>query len=122
MDADGYFAIVDRLKDMIIVSGANVYPSEVEDVLAAHPAVAEASVIGIPDDHKGEVPKAYVVLRPAATATASDLRAYCVENLSSYKVPVDIEIRSELPKTMIGKVLRRELEREHEATASARSL
>jgi long-chain acyl-CoA synthetase len=118
MDADGYFTIVDRLKDMIIVGGVNVYPSEIEEVLASHPAVADAAVIGIPDDHRGEVPKAYVVLRPDAAATVADLHAYSVSNLSSYKVPVDIEIRTDLPKTMIGKVLRRELEREHETAGS----
>jgi long-chain acyl-CoA synthetase len=118
MDADGYFTIVDRLKDVIIVSGANVYPTEVEDVLAAHPGVAEAAVIGIPDDHKGEVAKAYVVLDAGSTTTVAELHAYCAQNLSSYKRPVDIEVRTELPKTMIGKVLRRELEREHEETAA----
>ena len=112
MDVDGYFTIVDRVKDLIIVSGANVYPSEVEEVLVAHPAVAEAAVVGIPDPHKGEVPKAYVVLIPGATATLDDLHEHCRTNLSSYKHPAEIEIRTELPKTLIGKVLRRELPRE----------
>jgi long-chain acyl-CoA synthetase len=117
MDGDGYFTIVDRLKDLIIVSGANVYPSEVEEVLLAHPAVAEAAVVGRPDAQKGEVPLAYVVLEPAATATLDELHQHCRANLSSYKRPAEIEIRSELPKTMIGKVLRRELSPERaEAT------
>ncbi|TAM78582.1 MAG: long-chain fatty acid--CoA ligase [Chloroflexota bacterium] len=109
MDADGYLQIVDRLKDLIIVSGTNVYPREVEDVLIEHPAVAEASVVGEPDERRGEVPRAYVVLRPAATATPDELIAYCRANLSPYKVPRHVEVRSELPKTFVGKVLRRAL-------------
>jgi len=119
MDADGYFTIVDRLKDLIIVSGANVYPSEVEEVLVGHPAVSEAAVIGVPDAHRGEVPKAYVVLEDAAAVTVSGLHAHCAENLSPYKRPAYIEIRQVLPKSMIGKVLRRQLEREHEETSAA---
>ena len=109
MDEDGYFTIVDRLKDLIIVGGANVYPSEVEDVLLTHPAVAEAAVVGIPDDRKGELPMAYVVLRAGSTASAGELAQHCQANLSHYKWPAHIEIRTELPKTMIGKVLRRML-------------
>jgi len=109
MDSDGYFTIVDRIKDLIIVSGANVYPSEIEDVLLSHPAVADAAAIGVPDPHKGEVPKAFVVLAEGAAATPADLQGHCRANLSPYKCPVEIEIRTELPKTMIGKVLRREL-------------
>jgi long-chain acyl-CoA synthetase len=112
MDTDGYFTIVDRIKDLIIVSGANVYPSEVEEVLIAHPGVAEAVVVAIPDDHKGEVPKAYVVLEPGATVSPRELNDHCHANLSSYKRPAEIEIRTELPKSMVGKVLRRELTRE----------
>jgi long-chain acyl-CoA synthetase len=109
MDAEGYFTIVDRLKDMIIVSGANVYPSEVEEVLLVHPSVAEAAVIGVADARKGEVPKAFVVPREGSSVDVEALRQHCRANLSSYKVPVAIEVRTELPKTMIGKVLRREL-------------
>jgi long-chain acyl-CoA synthetase len=86
-----------------------VYPSEVEDVLLAHPAVAEAAVVGMPDAHKGEVPRAYVVLREGTDATTDDLARYCAENLAHYKLPAQIEVRTELPKTMIGKVLRRML-------------
>ena len=109
MDEDGYFSIVDRLKDLIIVGGANVYPSEIEDVLLAHPAVAEAAVVGMPDSHKGEVPRAYIVLREGTDATTDDLARYCAENLAHYKLPAQIDVRAELPKTMIGKVLRRML-------------
>ncbi len=99
MDEDGYFTIVDRLKDLI----------KVEDVLLTHPAVAEAAVVGIPDNRRGELPMAYVVLREGSTATAGELAQHCQANLSHYKWPARIEIRTELPKTMIGKVLRRML-------------
>jgi long-chain acyl-CoA synthetase len=109
MDAEGYFTIVDRLKDLIIVSGANVYPSEVEEVLLAHPSVAEAAVIGAPDERRGEVPKAFVVPHEGMTVDTDAVLGHCRANLSSYKVPVAIEVRTELPRTMIGKVLRREL-------------
>lgn len=112
MDEDGYFRIVDRRKDMIIVGGRNVYPREIEDVLMAQPAVAEAAVVGEPDERYGEVPRAYVVLKPGASATAEELLAYCRENLSRYKIPVAIEFRIELPRTFIGKVLRRALAEE----------
>jgi long-chain acyl-CoA synthetase len=119
MDADGYFAIVDRIKDVIIVSGANVYPREVEEVLITHPGVAEAAVVGRKSAQKGEVPIAYVVLKPGATATVEQLRAFCADNLASYKRPAVIEIRVSLPRSMVGKVLRRELIAEHEAQAAA---
>jgi len=109
MDEDGYFRIVDRRKDMIIVGGRNVYPREIEEVLMAQPAVAEAAVVGEPDEQYGEVPRAYVVLKAGASATAEELLAYCRENLSRYKIPVAIEFRTELPRTFIGKVLRRVL-------------
>ncbi len=116
MDPDGYFRIVDRIKDLIEVGGINVYPREIEDVLHAHPAVAEATVVGEPHPIRGEVPRAYVVLKPDATATEEELLSYCKVNLARYKVPVAIEIRTELPKTMIGKVLRRVLAEERAAT------
>jgi long-chain acyl-CoA synthetase len=109
MDEDGYFTIVDRIKDLIIVGGANVYPSEIEDVLLAHPAVAEAAVVGMADPKKGEVPRAYVVLREGSEATTDDIARHCQANLAHYKWPAVIEIRDELPKSMIGKVLRRML-------------
>ena len=119
VDADGYFAIVDRIKDVIIVSGANVYPREVEEVLFAHPGVAEAVVVGMKSAKKGEVPKAYVVLKPGATTSIEELQAFCAENLASYKRPCVIEVRVSLPRSMVGKVLRRELIAEEEARAAA---
>jgi long-chain acyl-CoA synthetase len=114
MDEDGYFYIVQRKKDMIIVGGFNVYPNEVEDVLFTHPAVLEAVVIGVPDEYKGEAVKAFVVLKPSATATKDDLLAHCRANLAKYKMPTLLEIVPSLPKSAVGKVLRREL-RESEA-------
>ena len=109
MDEEGYFRIVDRRKDMIIVGGMNVYPREVEEVLTAHPAIAEAAVVGQPDERLGEVPRAYVVLEPGASITETEILAYCRENLARYKVPAAVEFRTELPRTFIGKVLRRVL-------------
>jgi long-chain acyl-CoA synthetase len=110
MDEDGYTYIVQRKKDMIIVSGFNVYPSEVEGVLYAHPAVMEAAVIGIPDKYHGEVVKACVVLK--TPITAAELRAHCAANLAEFKQPVEIEIRETLPKSAVGKILRRALREE----------
>lgn len=109
MDDDGYLFIVDRKKDMVKTSGFQVWPREIEEVLAAHPAVLEVGVAGIPDAAKGEVAKAWVVLRAGHRVTADDLRAYCKERLAPYKVPARVEFRTELPKTMVGKVLRRAL-------------
>ena len=110
MDADGYVFIVDRKKDLIKTSGYQVWPREVEEVLATHPAVAEVGVAGVIDDLKGEAVKAWVVLRQGQTATREqELRAFCREKLAPYKVPASIEFRQELPKTMVGKVLRRAL-------------
>jgi long-chain acyl-CoA synthetase len=108
-DADGYFTIVDRIKDLIIVGGINVYPREIEEVLLSHPAVADAAVIGMPHGHYGEVPCAFVVLAAGATANEEELVAYCRENLARFKVPFAIRFRPKLPKTMIGKVLRKDL-------------
>jgi len=109
MDEDGFFFIVQRKKDMIIVSGFNVYPNEVEDVLFTHPAVLEAAVIGVPDPYRGEAVKAFISLRPGATATASDVIEFCRGNLAKYKVPTLVEFMTSLPKSAVGKVLRREL-------------
>jgi len=109
LDEDGYVFIVDRKKDMIKTSGYQVWPREVEEVLAAHPAVAEVGVAGVADPVKGEVVHAWVVLRAGQTATEQDLRAYCRERLAPYKVPARVEFRADLPKTMVGKVLRRAL-------------
>ena len=109
MDSDGYFYIVDRLKDIIIASGFNVVPREVEEVLFEHPKVQEAVVAGVPDPYRGETVKAYVVLRPGEAVTADELIAFCAERLAPYKVPKYVEFRSELPKTQVGKFLRRVL-------------
>ncbi len=109
MDEEGYFSIVDRKKDMIIASGYNIYPRDVEEVLYKHPKVAEAVVAGIPHPYRGETVKAYVVLKPGAVATEDEIRDFCKENLAPYKVPSTIEFRAELPKTQVGKVLRRVL-------------
>jgi long-chain acyl-CoA synthetase len=109
MDADGYFYIVDRLKDIIIASGFNIVPREVEEVLFEHPKVQEAVVAGVPDSYRGETVKAYVVLKPGETATSEEIRSFCKERLAPYKVPTQVEFRSELPKTNVGKFLRRVL-------------
>ena len=108
---DGQIKVVDRMKDMVLVSGFNVYPNEVEDVLAKHPGVLESAVIGLPDEHSGEAVTAFVVKRDAAV-TAEELRAFCKENLTGYKVPKQIIFRESLPKTNVGKVLRRALREE----------
>jgi long-chain acyl-CoA synthetase len=109
MDEDGYFFISGRKKDMILVSGYNVYPDEVDAVLIAHPAVQETASIGVPDPKRGEVVKSFLVLKPGMTATVEEIRAYCRENLAAYKVPRAVEFRSELPKSPVLKILRREL-------------
>lgn len=108
MDARGYTKIVDRKKDMILVSGFNVYPNEVEDVVASHPGVLEVACVGVPDANSGEAVKLYVVKRDAALTT-DQLTAYCKEQLTGYKRPKFIEFRETLPKTNVGKILRREL-------------
>jgi long-chain acyl-CoA synthetase len=109
IDADGFVFLVDRKKDMMKTSGFQVWPREVEEVIASHPAVMEVSVAGIPDAAKGEVPRAWVVTKADLTATEDELRAWCRERLAPYKVPARIEFRKDLPKTMVGKVLRRML-------------
>jgi long-chain acyl-CoA synthetase len=109
LDEDGYLFIVDRKKDLIKTSGYQVWPREVEEAIAAHPAVAEVGVAGIPDPKKGEAVKAWVVLRAGHDASEADLRAFCRETLAPYKVPTHVEFRADLPKTMVGKVLRRAL-------------
>ncbi len=118
MDADGYLRIVDRKKDMIIVSGFNVYPNEVEDVLATHPGVREVAVIGVPDAAAGEVVKAFVVAADPAP-TAEDLRAHARQHLTGYKVPTLYEFRDELPKSNVGKILRKDLRAEALAKIAA---
>jgi long-chain acyl-CoA synthetase len=111
-DEDGYFYITDRKKELIIVGGFNVFPREVDEVLAQHPAVREAAAVGMPDERLGERVKAYVVLRAGQTATAEEIIAFCRQRLVAYKVPAEVEFRSSLPKSMIGKVLRRQLREE----------
>ena len=109
LDDDGYLFIVDRKKDLIKTSGYQVWPREVEEAIAAHPAVAEVGVAGVPDATRGEAVKAWVVVRHGHAVSESDLRAFCRERLAPFKVPASVEFRSELPKTMVGKVLRRAL-------------
>jgi long-chain acyl-CoA synthetase len=107
MDSEGYFYIVDRKKDLIIASGYNIVPREVEEVLFMHPKVLEAAVAGVPDSKRGETVKAFVVLKPGQTATVEEIRSFCKDRLAPYKVPSLVEFRKELPKTQVGKVLRR---------------
>lgn len=111
IDADGYIRLVDRKKDMVLVSGFNVYPNEVEDCLAAHPGVAEAAVIGVPDGAAGEAVKAFIV-RKDDGLTAEDIKSHCKASLTGYKVPKLIEFRTELPKSNVGKILRKDLRAE----------
>jgi len=108
MDVNGYIRIVDRKKDMIIVSGFNVYPNEIEEVVASHPGVLEAAVIGVPDEHSGETVKLFVV-RKDPDLTADDLKSYCASRLTNYKRPRLVEFRDSLPKSNVGKILRKEL-------------
>ena len=113
MDEDGYFYIVDRKKELIKPSGYQVWPREVEEVIAAYPKVLEVGVAGVPDAYRGETVKAWVVLKPGETATEEEIREYCKKNMAPFKVPTEVAFLSELPKTTVGKVLRRELVREH---------
>ena len=112
IDEEGYIFIVDRKKDLIKPSGYQVWPREVEEIIASHPAVAEVGVAGIPDAYQGEAVKAWVVLNKGARATAEEIRAYCKERLAPYKVPKQVAFKDSLPKSMVGKVLRRELVKE----------
>lgn len=106
-DEEGYLTIVDRKKDLIIVSGFNVVPREVEEVLYKHPAVLEAAVAGFPDEQRGEIVKAYIATHPGQTLTVDEVKEFCAESLAPYKVPREVAFRDELPKSMVGKVLRR---------------
>jgi long-chain acyl-CoA synthetase len=110
MDERGYVRIVDRKKDMILVSGFNVYPTEIEQVVNLHPGVLECAAVGVPDAHSGEAVKLFVVRRDPAL-TEDDVAAHCRENFTAYKRPKHIEFRDELPKSNVGKILRRELRR-----------
>jgi long-chain acyl-CoA synthetase len=115
VDADGFTSIVQRKKDMIIVDGFNVYPSDVEGVIYTHPAVSLAAVVGVPDAYHGEVVKAYVVMKPGASATAAELTAHCAVSLAEFKMPREIEIRDTLPLSAVGKILYRVLRDEQRA-------
>ena len=119
MDESGYFYIVDRKKDMIVASGYNVYPREIEEVLFEHPDVAEAVAIGVADEYRGESVKAFVVKRSGARATEEDVLAFCKERLAAYKAPKAVEFREELPKSAVGKLLRRVLVDEERAKTEA---
>ena len=112
MDEDGYFYIVDRLKDMIISGGMNVYPRDIDEIMYQHPAVQDACAIGVPHEVKGEVVKVFVVLKKGFTATSVELIDFCKEKLARYKLPSEIEFRNELPRSAVGKILRRELREE----------
>ncbi len=121
MDEEGYFSIVDRKKDLIISGGYNIYPREVEEVLYEHPKVQEVCVAGVPDPYRGETVKAFVVLRQGERVTADELRDLAKSKLAAYKVPRVVEFRDELPKTLVGKVLRRALVDEDRAKADAKA-
>jgi long-chain acyl-CoA synthetase len=113
MDDDGYFYIVDRKKEVIKPSGFQVWPREVEEIIAGYPKVLEVGVAGVPDAYRGETVKAWIVPKPGESITEDEIRQFCKENMASFKVPTQVEFRKELPKTTVGKVLRRELVREH---------
>ncbi len=117
MDERGFVRIVDRKKDMILVSGFNVYPNEIEGVVAGHPGVLECAAVGVPDKKSGEAVRLYVVRKDPAL-TADDVVKFCREHLTSYKCPREVEFRAELPKSNVGKILRRELRDEAKKTAA----
>ncbi|GAB7024336.1 long-chain-fatty-acid--CoA ligase [Salidesulfovibrio brasiliensis] len=120
MDEQGYFFIVDRKKDLIISGGYNIYPREIDEVLYAHPDIREAVTVGIPHEQRGEIVKAYIVLEDGVKMSRSDVIAYCRDKLANYKVPKRVEFRKDLPKTMVGKVLRRALRDEEMEKAEKR--
>src|SRR5258706_4587570 len=116
MDEDGYFYIVDRKKEMIKPGGYQVWPREVEEVIAANPKVLDVGVAGIPDPYRGETVKAWIVVKPDQTLTEEEIKAWCKERLAPFKIPTHVEFRKELPKTTVGKILRREMVRQHKET------
>src|SRR5205823_3349346 len=121
IDEDGYFRIVDRKKDMIIVSGFNVYPTDIEQVLYRHDKIEKVAVVGVPGETTGEAVKAFIILRQGQEATAEEIIAWCKDpktGLTGYRVPKKIEFRDQLPETMVGKVLRRKLVEEEKAKAA----
>ncbi|MDD3717653.1 MAG: AMP-binding protein [Actinomycetota bacterium] len=113
-DEDGYIFIVDRKKDMVIAGGYNIYPREIDEVLFQHPKVADAVAVGIPDEYRGETIRAYVVLKQGESVTEEEIISFCREKLAAYKVPRSIEFRTDLPKSAVGKVLRKILREEEE--------
>ncbi len=119
MDEEGYFYIVDRKKDMIICSGYNVYPREIEEVLYQHPKIEEVCIVGVPDPYRGETVKAFVVLKEKEEATPEEVIQYCQKNMAKYKAPTMVEFRKELPKSHVGKILRKILREEEEAKKSS---
>jgi long-chain acyl-CoA synthetase len=120
MDEDGFIFIVDRIKDLIICSGYNVYPRRIEEAIYEHPAVEEVSVIGIKDTYRGEAPKAFIKLKAGAKASTGDIKKHLEPRLSKIEIPAEIEFRSELPKTMIGKLSKKELKQEEERRQKAK--
>lgn len=122
VDERGYFYVVDRKKDMIIAGGFNIYPREIEEVLYEHEAIQETVVAGIPDAYRGETVKAYIVLKEGTSLTEEELNEYAREHLASYKVPRIYEFRDELPKTAVGKILRRKLVDEEKQKQEAPSV
>jgi acyl-CoA synthetase (AMP-forming)/AMP-acid ligase II len=119
MDADGYVYLVDRTKDMINSAGFKIWPREVEEVVFAHPAIQECAVVGLADDVKGEIPAAFLVLRPGASLTIEELDAYCRQRLAAYKVPRHVEFLDSLPKNATGKILKRVLRERGRAPSPA---
>jgi long-chain acyl-CoA synthetase len=121
MDEDGFFYIVDRKKELIKPGGYQVWPREVEEAISANPKVLEVGVAGIPDPYRGETVKAWVVVKPGETLTEDEIKAWCKERLAAFKVPTHIEFRNELPKTTVGKILRRELVRQHKEASGGKA-
>ena len=109
LDDDGHLTVVDRLKDMVVAGGFNIYPQEIDEILFDHPKILEACAVGVPDPYRGETVKAYVVVKPGESLTEGEVIQYCREKLAAYKVPKEISFTEALPKSAVGKVLRREL-------------
>jgi long-chain acyl-CoA synthetase len=120
MDEQGFIFIVDRIKDLIICSGYNVYPRRIEEAIYEHPAVEEVTVIGIKDEYRGEAPKAFIKLKAGVKASTDDIKKHLEPRLSKIEIPAEIEFRSELPKTMIGKLSKKELKQEEERRQKAK--
>jgi long-chain acyl-CoA synthetase len=117
MDEEGYFYIVDRKKELIKPGGYQVWPREVEEVIIQNPKVLEVGVAGVPDAYRGETVKAWVVPKPGETVSEEEIKAWCKDRIAKFKIPTQVEFRTELPKTMVGKILRRELVRQHKEQA-----